>query len=69
MTTSVETARLTDCRRVACTVNGEKVDREVPVTELLVDFLREDLGLTGTKRSCDVQVCGVCTVRLMQNGV
>lgn len=30
--------------------------------ELLLDFLRDSLGLTGAKRSCDVQVCGACTV-------
>ena len=49
-------------RTLHCTVNGEPVEREVPVTRMLVDFLREDLELTGTKRSCDVEVCGVCTV-------
>ena len=34
----------------------------VPAQELLLDMLRERLGLTGAKRSCDVQVCGTCTV-------
>ncbi len=43
-------------------VNGTDVVRDVPGNELLLDFLRERLGLTGAKRSCDVQVCGTCTV-------
>jgi aerobic-type carbon monoxide dehydrogenase small subunit (CoxS/CutS family) len=47
---------------VELTVNGRRVARELPANELLLDFLRERLGLTGAKRSCDVQVCGTCTV-------
>jgi aerobic-type carbon monoxide dehydrogenase small subunit (CoxS/CutS family) len=47
---------------VELTVNGRSVVRDVPANELLIDFLRERLGLTGVKRSCDVQVCGTCTV-------
>jgi aerobic carbon-monoxide dehydrogenase small subunit len=47
---------------LACSVNGEAVVREVEPQELLLDFLRDSLGLTGAKRSCDVQVCGACTV-------
>ena len=43
-------------------VNGREVVRDVPPQELLLDFLRDRLGLTGAKRSCDVQVCGACTV-------
>jgi carbon-monoxide dehydrogenase small subunit len=45
-------------------VNGRQVVREIEPQELLLDFLRERLGLTGAKRSCDVQVCGACTVLL-----
>jgi aerobic-type carbon monoxide dehydrogenase small subunit (CoxS/CutS family) len=45
-------------------VNGTTVVREVPAEEVLLDFLRNRLGLTGAKRSCDVQVCGACTVLL-----
>jgi aerobic-type carbon monoxide dehydrogenase small subunit (CoxS/CutS family) len=45
-------------------VNGAAVVRDVPAEELLLDFLRERLDLTGAKRSCDVQVCGACTVLL-----
>jgi aerobic-type carbon monoxide dehydrogenase small subunit (CoxS/CutS family) len=47
---------------LACSVNGHDVVREVEPQELLLDFLRDSLGLTGAKRSCDVQVCGACTV-------
>ena len=47
---------------LACSVNGEAVVREVDPQELLLDFVRDSLGLTGAKRSCDVQVCGACTV-------
>ena len=43
-------------------VNGTSIERAVAPRTLLVDFLREDLGLTGTKISCELQVCGVCTV-------
>jgi carbon-monoxide dehydrogenase small subunit len=43
-------------------VNGHEVVRDVAPQELLLDFLRDSLGLTGAKRSCDVQVCGACTV-------
>jgi aerobic carbon-monoxide dehydrogenase small subunit len=49
---------------LACRVNGRDVVREVAPQELLLDFVRESLGLTGAKRSCDVQVCGACTVLL-----
>ncbi len=47
---------------LALTVNGREVRAEVEPQELLLDFLRDRLGLTGAKRSCDVQVCGTCTV-------
>ena len=43
-------------------VNGQDVRASVPPSELLLDFIRERLRLTGAKRSCDVQVCGTCTV-------
>ena len=47
---------------IALSVNGRELVREVEPQELLLDVLRERLGLTGAKRSCDVQVCGACTV-------
>ena len=48
--------------RVSATINGAAVSAEVEPEELLLDFLRDRLGLTGAKQSCEVQVCGVCTV-------
>jgi aerobic carbon-monoxide dehydrogenase small subunit len=47
---------------IELTVNGDAVRATVEPQDLLLDFLREQLGLTGAKRSCDVQVCGSCTV-------
>ncbi len=44
------------------TVNGARVVRDVAPQELLLDFLRDTLHLKGTKVSCEVQVCGACTV-------
>ncbi len=46
------------------TVNGTRYDIEVEPHELLLDVIRKRLGLTGAKRSCDVQVCGACTLLL-----
>ncbi len=45
-------------------VNGEARVLEVEASDLLLDVLRDRLGLTGAKRSCEVQVCGTCTVLL-----
>lgn len=47
---------------VEITVNGKLVRASIAPCELLLDFVRERLGLTGAKRSCDVQVCGTCTL-------
>ena len=47
---------------IELTVNLEAVRATVAPSELLLDFLRERLRLRGAKRSCDVQVCGTCTV-------
>ena len=43
-------------------VNGEAWSGEVPIEETLLEFLRHRLHLTGTKRSCESEVCGACTV-------
>jgi aerobic-type carbon monoxide dehydrogenase small subunit (CoxS/CutS family) len=48
--------------RVRLAVNGQAVDRAVDVRRSLSDFLREDLGLTGTHVGCEHGVCGACTV-------
>ncbi|MCA0434026.1 MAG: (2Fe-2S)-binding protein [Proteobacteria bacterium] len=50
--------------KVSITVNGQKVTRDVPGNTLLVEFLREDLGLTGTHVGCDTSQCGACVVHL-----
>jgi aerobic-type carbon monoxide dehydrogenase small subunit (CoxS/CutS family) len=43
-------------------LNGELVEVTVPAERLLVELLRDDLSLTGTKLGCGVGVCGACTV-------
>ena len=50
--------------RITVTVNGERVTREVPVRQHLVDFLRTELGLTGSHVGCEHGICGACSVRL-----
>jgi aerobic carbon-monoxide dehydrogenase small subunit len=49
---------------LAFRLNGESVRVEAEPRELLLDLLRDGFDLTGAKRSCDVQVCGACTVLL-----
>ena len=46
------------------TVNGRELELEIESREMLIDLLRDRLELTGTKRSCDSQVCGACTVHV-----
>ena len=48
--------------QITLTVNGKRWEGDVPVEEVLLDFLRDRLGLTGSKRSCESEVCGACTV-------
>ncbi|HEX2302463.1 MAG TPA: (2Fe-2S)-binding protein [Gaiella sp.] len=49
---------------VALEINGEQVELEVPARRLLVHFIRDDLGLTGTHIGCDTGNCGACTIHL-----
>lgn len=49
------------------TINNESVTRRIPVRQNLVDFLREEMGLTGTHIGCEHGVCGACTVRVDGN--
>jgi aerobic-type carbon monoxide dehydrogenase small subunit (CoxS/CutS family) len=51
-----------DRRLVNVTVNGQRVRRAVEPRLLLSDFLRHELGLTGTHVGCEHGVCGACTV-------
>ena len=46
------------------TVNGQAVTRRIPARMNLVDFLRDELGLTGSHVGCEHGVCGACTVRV-----
>ncbi len=51
-------------RKINVEVNGEAHEREVEPRTLLVHFLREELGLTGTNVGCETSLCGACTVWL-----
>jgi carbon-monoxide dehydrogenase small subunit len=50
--------------RVNCAVNGKKLSLPVRPTARLLDLLRKDLGMTGTKEGCGIGECGACTVLL-----
>jgi carbon-monoxide dehydrogenase small subunit len=50
-------------------LNGQDFQSSVKAHELLIDFIRNQIGLTGTKRSCDIEVCGACTVLLNSKAV
>ena len=50
--------------RIGVTVNGERRESEVEARTLLVYWLRDELGLTGTHVGCDTSNCGACTVHL-----
>ena len=55
---------MSDTVAVAIAVNGEAVAIDAPANLLLVEFLRDGLGLTGTHVGCDTSQCGACTVLL-----
>jgi len=55
---------MSDTIAIKLIVNGESVARDVAPRQNLVDFLRDELGLTGTRWSCEHGVCGACTVVL-----
>ena len=55
---------MSDRIRITVTVNGVPYEREVEPRLLLVQFIREELGLTGTHIGCDTSYCGACTVLL-----
>jgi carbon-monoxide dehydrogenase small subunit len=53
-----------ETRPIALTVNGEHIERTVAVRQHLVDFLRLELGLTGSHLGCEHGICGACSVRV-----
>jgi carbon-monoxide dehydrogenase small subunit len=55
---------MSDMRQISVNVNGRQYDRTVEPRLLLSDFLRHDLGLTGTHVGCEHGVCGTCTILL-----
>ena len=54
---------------LALTINGQSWSGAVPVQETLLEFVRNRLKLTGTKRSCESEVCGACTVLVNERPV
>jgi carbon-monoxide dehydrogenase small subunit len=56
-------------RKITLTVNGERQTSEVEPRLLLVHYLRDVLGLTGTHVGCETSLCGACTVRLNGDAV
>jgi len=55
---------LEETATIELTVNGEQISATVPVRQHLVDFLRSELGLTGSHIGCEHGVCGACSVRV-----
>jgi aerobic-type carbon monoxide dehydrogenase small subunit (CoxS/CutS family) len=55
---------LEQAHEITVTINGVKITRRVPARQHLIDFLREDLDLTGSHVGCEHGVCGACTVRV-----
>jgi carbon-monoxide dehydrogenase small subunit len=55
---------LEETATIELTVNGEQVSAVVPVRQHLVDFLRTELGLTGSHIGCEHGICGACSVRV-----
>src|SRR5215467_2998261 len=49
-------------RKISVTINGKRYDEEVEVRFTLADFMRQQLGLTGTHLGCEHGVCGACTI-------
>ncbi|GEC57664.1 carbon-monoxide dehydrogenase small subunit [Bradyrhizobium japonicum] len=55
---------MTQVLAISFSLNGKTIAVDIPAYVLLIDLIRDRLGLKGTKRSCDMEVCGACTVLL-----
>jgi carbon-monoxide dehydrogenase small subunit len=55
---------MNEARSIVVTVNGARYERQVPARLTLADFLRHELGITGTHLGCEHGVCGACTILL-----
>ena len=55
---------MSETRKIAVTINGKRYEEEVEVRFTLADFMRQQLGLTGTHLGCEHGVCGACTILL-----
>jgi aerobic-type carbon monoxide dehydrogenase small subunit (CoxS/CutS family) len=55
---------VSDILTISATVNGQPVTRDVPARAHLIDFLREELDLTGSHVGCEHGVCGACSIRV-----
>ena len=51
-------------RTISVEINGTTYERDVPASRLLVHFLRDTCGLTGTHVGCETSICGACTVQI-----
>src|SRR5258706_3734774 len=54
--------RMSKTRKISLVINGKRYDEEVEVRFTLADFMRQQLGLTGTHLGCEHGVCGACTI-------
>ena len=55
---------MTQLLAISFSLNGKSIAVDIPAHTLLIDLIRDRFGLKGTKRSCDMEVCGACTVLL-----
>ncbi len=59
MDNQLDTMQMVD---ITLTINGQPWSGQVPAEEVLLDLIRHRIGMTGTKRGCESQICGACTV-------